>query len=207
MKQKTNRSFDLQILVRVAILVAMTVLLMNYLGIHTQFFKIGFSFVPIALCGMMYGARWSAACAVVGDLINCLLGVWQGAGYGAIIYIATINGINNDLYEAACIDGASRWQRVWNITIPQIMPIVVMMFTMQIGLVFMTGFDKVLLIYMPSTYEFSDCLSTYTYRMAFGSSNDFGLSTASGLFQSVVGTILMVGGNKLSAMTTKHSMF
>ena len=140
-------------------------------------------------------------------LINCLLGVWQGAGYGAIIYIATINGINNDLYEAACIDGASRWQRVWNITIPQIMPIVVMMFTMQIGLVFMTGFDKVLLIYMPSTYEFSDCLSTYTYRMAFGSSNDFGLSTASGLFQSVVGTILMVGGNKLSAMTTKHSMF
>ena len=53
------------------------------------------------------------------------------------------------------------------------MPIVVMMFTMQIGLVFMTGFDKVLLIYMPSTYEFSDCLSTYTYRMAFGSSNDF----------------------------------
>ena len=68
-------------------------------------------------------------------------------------------------------------------------------------------FDKVLLIYMPSTYEFSDCLSTYTYRMAFGSSNDFGLSTASGLFQSVVGTILMVGGNKLSAMTTKHSMF
>ncbi len=140
-------------------------------------------------------------------LINTLLGVWQGAGYGAIIYIATIEGINQNLYEAACIDGATRWQRVWNITIPQIMPIIVMMFTMQIGLVFMAGFDKVLLIYMPSTYEFSDCLSTYTYRMAFGSSTDFGLSTASGLFQSILGTILLITGNKLSAKATKNSLF
>ena len=140
-------------------------------------------------------------------IINCLLGVWQGAGYGAIIYIATIEGINQNLYEAACIDGASRWQRVWNITIPQVMPIVVMMFTMQVGLVFMVGFDKVLLLYMPSTYEYSDVLYTYTYRMAFGSSNNFGLSTASGLFQSIVGTILLIGGNKLSAMATKHSLF
>lgn len=59
---------------RVAVLAAMDVLLMNYLGIHTQYFKIGFSFVPIALCGMLYGAKWSTACAGVGDLINCLLG-------------------------------------------------------------------------------------------------------------------------------------
>ena len=133
---------------------------------------------------------------------------------GAITQFLTLFGFERQNWLAVngpsfwlinCLLGV--WQRVWNITIPQIMPIVVMMFTMQIGLVFMTGFDKVLLIYMPSTYEFSDCLSTYTYRMAFGSSNDFGLSTASGLFQSVVGTILMVGGNKLSAMTTKHSMF
>jgi ABC-type polysaccharide transport system permease subunit len=140
-------------------------------------------------------------------LINCLLGVWQGAGYGAIIYIATIEGIDQNLYEAACIDGASRWQRVLNITIPQVLPIMVMMFTMQIGLIFMVGFDKILLMYMPSTYEYADCLSTYTYRMAFGSSNNYGLSTASGLFQSVVGTILLIVGNKLSAKATKYSLF
>ena len=139
--------------------------------------------------------------------INCFLGIWQGAGYGAIIYIATISGIDQNLYEAACIDGASRWQRVWNITIPSILPIVVMMFTMQIGLVFMTGFDKVLLLYMPTTYEFADCLSTYTYRMAFSTGHDFSLSTASGLFQSVVGTILLITGNKLSAKTAKMSLF
>ena len=82
-----------------------------------------------------------------------------------------------------------------------------MMFTMQIGLVFMTGFDKVLLLYMPTTYEFADCLSTYTYRMAFATGHDFSLSTASGLFQSVVGTILLITGNKLSAKTAKMSLF
>ena len=74
MQSKKISSPHLQILLRVAVLAAMDVLLMNYLGIHTQYFKIGFSFVPIALCGMLYGAKWSTACAGLGDLINCLLG-------------------------------------------------------------------------------------------------------------------------------------
>lgn len=139
--------------------------------------------------------------------INTFLGVWQGAGYGAIIYIATINGISRDLYEASAIDGANRWKQLWNITWPGVLPIIVMMFTIQIGLVFMVGFDKILLLYMPSTYEYSDVLSTYTYRMAFGASNSYGLSTASGLFQSVVGTILLITGNKLSAKVTKMSLY
>ncbi len=151
--------------------------------------------------------NWLAVNSPVFWFINCLLGVWQGAGYGAIVYIASIAGIDPNLYEAASIDGAGRWQRLWHITIPGVMPIVVMMFTMQIGLVFMTGFDKVLLLYMPTTYEFSDCLSTYTYRMAFASGNDFSLSTASGLLQSVIGTLLLVFGNKLSAKATKMSLF
>ena len=71
MQSKKISSPHLQILLRVAVLAAMDVLLMNYLGIHTQYFKIGFSFVPIALCGMLYGAKWSTACAGLGDLINC----------------------------------------------------------------------------------------------------------------------------------------
>lgn len=96
---------------------------------------------------------------------------------------------------------------LWNITIPSVVPLVVMMFTMQIGLVFMTGFDKVLLLYMPTTYEFSDCLSTYTYRMAFSAGNDFSLSTASGLLQSIIGTLLLIFGNKMSEKATKMSLF
>ena len=74
MQSKKISSPHLQILLRVAVLAAMDVLLMNYLGIHTQYFKIGFSFVPIALCGMLYGAKWSTACAGLGDVIHCLLG-------------------------------------------------------------------------------------------------------------------------------------
>lgn len=151
--------------------------------------------------------NWLAVNSPVFWIINCFLGIWQGAGYSAIVYIAAINNIPVDQYEAAAMDGASRFKRMLHITIPGVLPTIVMMFTMQIGLVFVTGFDKVLLLYMPATYTFSDCLTTYTYRMAFGSSNSFSLSTASGLFQSVVATLLLIFGNKLSAKTAKTSMF
>lgn len=140
-------------------------------------------------------------------LIMTVIAVWQGAGYGAIIYIASIKSISKDQYEAAAIDGANRWRQLWSITIPGILPILIMMFTVQIGLVFKVGFDKVLLLYMPSTYEFSDVLYTYTYRMAFGSQINFGLSTASGLFQSIIAMTLLIVGNKLSKAVAKSSLF
>ena len=90
MQSKKISSPHLQILLRVAVLAAMDVLLMNYLGIHTQYFKIGFSFVPIALCGMLYGAKWSTACAGLGDLINCLLGPY--GWYPPLTLSACLNG-------------------------------------------------------------------------------------------------------------------
>lgn len=152
--------------------------------------------------------NWLSVNSPVFWFINCFLGIWQGAGYSAIIYIASINNISPDLYEAAAIDGATRFKRLWHVTIPSVLPIIIMMFTMQLGLVFMTGFDKVLLLYQPSTYTFSDCLATYTYRMAFGAAgSDFGLSTASGLIQSVVATALLIGGNKASQKVAHMSMF
>ena len=144
-----------------------------------------------------------------GSMIRIALIIVFSAGSGVGFYVAKgfFDTIPKSLDEAAIIDGASRWQRLWNITIPSIVPLVVMMFTMQIGLVFMTGFDKVLLLYMPTTYEFSDCLSTYTYRMAFSAGNDFSLSTASGLLQSIIGTLLLIFGNKMSEKATKMSLF
>lgn len=151
--------------------------------------------------------NWLAVRGPVFWFINALLGVWQGAGYGAIIYIATIANIPYEQYEAATVDGANRWHRLIHVTLPGIAPILVMMFTLQIGMVFRVGFDKVLLLYMPSTYEYSDVLYTYTYRLAFGSSVNYGLSTASGLMQSVISTILLFLGNKLSARTAKMSLF
>ncbi len=91
MNQTKSKKVDLQILVRVAILIAMNVLLMNYLGLHTQYFKIGFSFVPIALCGMLYGAKWSTVCAGVGDVINGLLGPF--GLYPPLTLSACLNGL------------------------------------------------------------------------------------------------------------------
>ena len=136
-----------------------------------------------------------------------LSGIWQGMGWGSIIYIAAIANVNGNLHEAAAIDGANRWQRLWRITLPTILPLILMMFTLRIGMVFKTGFDKVLLLYIPKTYDTADCLSTFTHRMAFGTTVDYGLSTASGLFQSVIGTILLISTNKISRKTSGTSMF
>jgi len=141
-------------------------------------------------------------------LINCLTDVWQGMGYGSIMYVAAMSQVSGDYHEAAVLDGANRWQRVTKITLPCIMPTIIMLFTLRIGLVFVTGFDKVLLMYMPTTYVTSDVLSTYTYRMAFGvGTPNYGLSAASGLFQSVVGMALLLISNKLSKKVTDKTVF
>ncbi len=140
-------------------------------------------------------------------VIWCSIDIWRGAGQGAIIYIAAIASISGDLYEAAVIDGANRWQRLWKITFPCIMPIVVMMFTIAVGMAFRTGYDMVLLLYMPSTYDVADCLHTYTYRAAFGNTTNYGLATASGLFQSVIATILLITSNSLNRRASANALF
>ena len=140
-------------------------------------------------------------------LINSLSGVWQGFGYGSIIYIAAITNISGEYYEAAAIDGASEWQRIWRITIPCIMPMIVMMLVLQFGVLLRVGFDRVLMMYVPRTYEVADNLFTYTYRMAFGMAPNFGLAAASGLFQSVISTILLVASNQISKRISSMSLF
>ena len=140
-------------------------------------------------------------------LINTGISIWQTAGWGSIIYIAAIYNINGDLHEAAAIDGANRWQRLTHITLPGIMPMIMMMLTLRIGLVFREGVDKVLLLYMPLTYETADCLHSYTYRMAFGGMPDYSLSTASGLFQSVIATILLVISNWTNKKATGYALY
>lgn len=128
-------------------------------------------------------------------------------GWGSIMYVAAIATVNGDLHEAAAIDGATRLQRLTKITIPCIMPTIIMMFVMNIGLSFASGFDNILLLYMPSTYNVADTIYTYTYRMAFTGSPNYGLSAASGLFQSVVGTVLLVGSNYMSRKLSDSSLF
>lgn len=138
--------------------------------------------------------------------INTFADVWQDAGYGAIVFVAAISNINPDLNEAAALDGAGRWARVWHITVPSIVPTIITMFTLRVGLVFTTGFDKVLLLYNESIYETADCLSTFTYRYGVAL-NDYGLSSAAGLFQSVIATALLLFSNKLTKIAAKTSLF
>lgn len=141
-------------------------------------------------------------------IIYLFMGVWQSLGWGSIMYVASIATVSGDLHEAAAIDGATRLQRITKITLPCIMPMIIMMFVLNIGLSFSTGFDSILLLYMPSTYNVADTVYTYTYRMAFGGGNaNYALSAASGLFQSVVETVLLVGSNTLSKKLTETSLF
>ena len=140
-------------------------------------------------------------------LIYTFIGIWQGMGWGSIVYVASISNISGELHEAAAIDGANRFQRIWHVTLPGILPLIVMMWTMNVGIVLKLVGGNILLLYMPQTYDVADVLSTYTYRMSFGGSANYGLSTASGLFQSVLGLILLVTSNKLSKRAAGYSLF
>ncbi|MDF1515089.1 MAG: ABC transporter permease subunit [Anaerolineae bacterium] len=140
-------------------------------------------------------------------LINLFTGVWQEIGFGSIIFVAAIANVSQEFHEAAAVDGASRFQRIIGITLPTIKPLIIMLFVLRCGLFFTVGFDKILLLYMPSTYVTADVLSTYTYRMAFSGAANYGLSTASGLFQSIASLLLLITSNTLSKKLSKTSLF
>lgn len=141
-------------------------------------------------------------------IIYLLMGIWQSVGWGSIMYVAAISQVNGDLHEAAALDGATRMQRMFKITLPSIMPMILMMFVINVGTALAAGYDNILLLYMPSTYNVADTVYTYTYRQAFGGGNtNYSLSAASGLFQSVVSTILLVGSNALSRKVAGSSLF
>lgn len=124
-------------------------------------------------------------------------GIWQGAGYSSIVYIAALAGIDMELYEAARIDGCGRWKQTLHITLPGLLPTIVMIFIMNVGNILNVGYEKIILLYQPATYETADVISTYVYRMGIENA-DYGVSTAIGLFNSVVGFIFVFTANTLS---------
>jgi putative aldouronate transport system permease protein len=138
--------------------------------------------------------------------INLLGEIWQGLGYGSIIFIAAITGVSHELHEAARMDGANRLQCVWHITIPALIPTIVTMFILRIGLLMNVGFDKILLLYNPSIYETADVISTHVARMGI-ERMQYGYSAAVGLFNSVVGTVLLLISNYLSKKSMETSIF
>lgn len=139
-------------------------------------------------------------------LIYVLMNLWQGLGYGSIVYLAALSSIDQNLYEAAVLDGANRWKQTLHVTLPGILPMIIMMLILRMGMVFSVGADKILLLYSPATYEYADVINTYVYRMGMAN-NDYGLSTAVGLFNSVIGTIMLLVTNKISKKVSGTSMF
>jgi putative aldouronate transport system permease protein len=134
--------------------------------------------------------------------------MWQYTGWSAIIYLAAITNINAELFEAARIDGASRWQQIRFVTLPTIMPTVMVMFILKVGHLLSLGFEKVLLMYTPANSPVSDIIDTYVYRMGFQSSaNQYSYATAIGLFSGLIGLILVASSNYLSRRATGESIY
>lgn len=116
--------------------------------------------------------------------------VWKNFGYGAIVYLASILTIDMELYEAAQIDGANRWQQTWHITLPGMRMIIVLMLVLSLGNVLNAGFDQVFNLYSKAVYESGDILDTFVYRLGLIDAQ-YGPATAVGLFKSVVSTLFI----------------
>ena len=120
--------------------------------------------------------------------------LWQGVGWGSILYLAAMANISPDLYEAAMIDGANKWHQVWAVTIPGIAHVIVILMIFQIGGLLNAGFEQILLLYSPSVYSVSDIIDTYVYRSGL-LSMQYSYATAVGLFKSVVAMLLLLSAN------------
>jgi len=139
-------------------------------------------------------------------IIYILTDTWQYTGWSAIVYLAAITGISSELYEAAMIDGASRWQQTKYITLPSILSTIMVMFIMKVGYLLSLGFEKVLLLYTPANSSVSDIIDTFVYRVGLIQSN-YSYSTAVGLFGGIVGIVLVISANKLSRVLTGESLY
>jgi len=132
--------------------------------------------------------------------------IWQTVGWGTILYLAALTTIDPQLYEAARIDGANRWQQTWHVTLPGIRPTIVVLLILNIGTFMAVGFEKVLLLYNPLLYPTADVISTYLYRIGLGA-GQFSYATAIGLFEAIIGLILIFSANFISRRAVGTSLW
>jgi putative aldouronate transport system permease protein len=132
--------------------------------------------------------------------------VWQTVGWGTILYLAALTSVDENLYEAARIDGAGRWRQTWHVTLPGIRPMMVTLLILSIGTFLNVGFEKVLLLYNPLTYETADVISTYLYRVGLVS-NNLSYAAAIGLFQALIGLVMVLSANLISRRMVGTSLW
>ncbi|MDR2973306.1 MAG: ABC transporter permease subunit [Propionibacteriaceae bacterium] len=165
--------------------------------INAALMKIGMIDSPILF---MQDAGWFRPIYIISQ-------IWQTVGWGTILYLAALTQVDDQQYEAAAIDGAGRWRQTWHVTLPGIRPTMIVLLVLNIGSFLGVGFEKIILIYNPATYETGDVLSTYLYRIGLGTVPQYSLATAIGLFQSVIGLILIIVSNVVSRRLTEASLW
>ncbi len=131
---------------------------------------------------------------------------WKEMGWSAIIFIAALMGIDGSLFEAAMVEGANSWQRVWYITLPSIRPVIVTVLILKLGTILDAGFNQIFMLYSPQVYSVADIIDTWVYRQGLLDFN-FGLATAVGLFKGVFGMLLVFASNAISKRISETGLF
>lgn len=147
----------------------------------------------------MIQARWFKT-------VYVFSGIWQGIGFGSIIYIATLSGVDPQLVEAAVIDGANRIQKIWHVDLPCLFPTIIILLIFSLGGLLGVGFEKVLLLQNPLNMETSDVISTYVYRLGLVDAQ-YSFTTAIGLFNTVISFLMLVLVNRLAKLITSISLW
>lgn len=142
-------------------------------------------------------------------VIYVLSDIWQRIGWDSIIYLAALSAIDQEQYEAARVDGANRFRQMLHITLPGLMPTITILFILRMGGILNVGYEKILLLYNPSTYQVADVISTYTYRLSFPTSGMpmYSKSTAIGLFNTLVNVVFLLITNAISKKESETSLF
>ena len=133
-------------------------------------------------------------------------GIWQGMGWGSIIYLATLSGVDPNLYEAAVIDGAGRFRQAVHITLPALTPIIIIQLIMRVGRIMSEGADKTILLYSPLVYDTADIISSYVYRKGLQEA-DFSFGMAVSLFNSGINLLLLFSANWFSRTFLQESLW
>jgi putative aldouronate transport system permease protein len=132
--------------------------------------------------------------------------LWQTIGFSSIIYVAALSSIDQELYEAATIDGANRLRQTWHITLPGIAPTITILLILRLGQLLSVGFERIILLYSPAVYETADVIGSFVYRRGL-LEFDYSFSTAVGLFNSVVSLVLIIGSNWVARRVSDTSLF
>lgn len=167
-----------------------------YDGVITQILVRYFDFAPVNLLGDPQNFR---AIFVSSTL-------WQSLGWNSIIYLAALSNVDQQLYDSAKVDGAGRLKQLWHVTLPGIVPTIVILLILSVGSMLALNDQKILLLYSPMTYETADVIGTYVYRRGIRQS-DYSFATAVGLMNTTVNLLLLIFANWFSRKTTEHSLW